>query len=677
MPTSRLSLPLALSLVSLQPGLTAAEPTAPWEVWHDLHRLAKLHQGDQVRQRSSHCPDGCRFDRHSDGDWRFLRLEGDEGVIFEEAGAGAVTRIWMTQGMGTSDPLTASIRIRFYLDGSTTPAIDLPLPALFDGTTAPFTPPLVGDRLASSGGNFCYVPIPYRNGCKVTLTGAHQERIWFQFSFHRLASPKGIVSFTGAEDLSVWSALLATRGDDPWPVVQTVPPSASTLTGDTVLEPGDTVRVAEMQGPDSITALRLTLPESAWSDVAIRLAFDATTTVEMSLADFFAVGRGGSTSTRSLLLGVDASGVLYCYYPMPFFDLAVFDLALPAAKGATQVALSWELRRWGTTPPPNAGIFGAQLHVDGETEIGVDIPLLEHDGRGRWVGLFADLTGVGTLQRAYLEGDERVFLDGSHHPTVYGTGTEDLFNGGFYFDQGEFLAALHGMPYHFVANGEDTTAAYRLMLTDGPTWINGVRAGLEGGPVGDLSLRARTVAYFYQRTEPDLWPWDRLDLGDPASRQAHRYSANGTVEYLELDGLFEGEPPRSHRAVGAYRPGGSAHFILRRPESSRQLRLRRRLDAAVPWQAAEIWVDDVHVATSPPLGANQDRRWREIDLDLPEVSPAGSPDNLQITVVAMPQPDAPPEDLSFTAFEWQLWADVDPLLFSDGFESGDLGAWTP
>ena len=96
----------------------------PWETWEDLHRLAELHDGHQALLRSSRCPDGCRYDRHSAGDWRYLYIDGDEGVIFEETGAGAITRIWMTMGEGLSVPLDPDIRLRVYVDGAARPVVD-------------------------------------------------------------------------------------------------------------------------------------------------------------------------------------------------------------------------------------------------------------------------------------------------------------------------------------------------------------------------------------------------------------------------------------------------------------------------------------------------------------------------------------------------------------------------
>jgi len=95
----------------------AAQP--PWEIWNDLHRLADLSSSGQVLLRSSHCPSGCRFDRHSAGDGRYLRLEDGEGVIFDEPGPGAIVRIWMTMGSdGSSLPLASDVTMRIYLDGA-------------------------------------------------------------------------------------------------------------------------------------------------------------------------------------------------------------------------------------------------------------------------------------------------------------------------------------------------------------------------------------------------------------------------------------------------------------------------------------------------------------------------------------------------------------------------------
>ena len=244
---------------------------------------------------------------------------------------------------------------------------------------------------------------------------------------------------------------------------------------------------------------------------------------------------------------------------------------------------------------------------------GVDIPLLHRAGRGRWVGIFADLGSVKTTSRQYLEGDERVFLDGSKHPNPHGTGTEDIFNGGFYFDQGSFSSPLHGSPYHWRKGGEDVTAAYRWFLTDGIPWDHAIQAGLEGGPTSNLELRVRTVAYHYSRPEPGLWLWDVLDLGDGDSRSRHAWSVDGDSSLESLDSLFEGEPPESLQAAGVYRPPGTAQARFAIPEGATRVRVRRRLDAGFGGQRADLWVAGraggrpSHRSRRIPIGAGGSR----------------------------------------------------------------------
>ena len=655
---------LALNLPSRL--LVGGGEPLPWETWEDLHRLAELHDGHQALLRSSRCPDGCRYDRHSAGDWRYLYVEGDEGVIFEETGAGAITRIWMTIGEGVSMPLDPEIRLRVYLDGAATPVVDAALPALFDGSTPPFVPPLVGHRLTSSGGNFSYVPISYRDGCRVALVGAHEKRIWYQINFHRLADAGGVESFTGEEDLSVLEDLLATQGQDPWP-----PGSGATTTGSLSLGPGEERLLQAFEGHGSVTAIRLGLDPAFWPEVELRLTFDGEPAVEMVLSDFFALGRVGPQPTQSLLVGLDDGGLLYSYFPMPFFEaaeVAVFH------RGSVAAAVDYEVRLEDAAPSARSGVFGAVLSVDPATATGVDFPVLSLSGRGKLVGAFVELGATAGTLRDYLEGDERVFIDRSPHPAVYGTGVEDYFNGGFYFDQGPLSLALHGAPYTSFLDewGLPRTAAYRLMLTDGITFQNHLTAGLESGPTGNVSMRARAVTYFYRRKAAGLFLRDTLDLASEADRDLHSYAVAGPHAFQELTALYEGEPPASDVATGVYRPPGEASFVMRADPVATRYRLRRRLDAGVAGQRATILVGGVPVGSFPPVDANEARRWREVDVDLS--AQVASAEELAITVIAEPGPPTGDED-TFTAFRYELWTDNPTWVFADGFESGNLSAW--
>ncbi|MCG8462396.1 MAG: DUF2961 domain-containing protein, partial [Holophagales bacterium] len=412
--------------------------------------------------------------------------------------------------------------------------------------------------------------------------------------------------------------------------------------------------------------------------VVLKLELDGETTADLPATDAFAYGRGGELPTRSLFVGEDAQGFLYHYFPMPFRASARIRVAEAGGMpGTLPVPLTWEVRHVAEPPDPAAGRFGIQRRTTESSPPGEDLPILELDGSGKWVGLFADLSAAGDSTRQYLEGDERVYLDASTHPFHYGTGVEDFFSGGFYFDRGPFRRALHGVPYHLPSAGpgeEDVTAAYRLMVADAVPFRNGIRAKLETGPTGDIPMRALTVAYYYRRPTPILELRDELDLGDPGSRLEHQYQVSGASTDYSLDGLFQDEPPTRWLAGGVRRPPGTASFVLSGVEAGDLVRLRRLLDAGIPGQTADVLIGGRVVATFPAVAENSTRRFQEVDVDL-EPRRVGS-GRLSIEVVARDEGPAVPRE--FTAFRYQLWAGSPPsLVFADGFESGTADSWLP
>lgn len=468
----------------------------PWEWWRDLARIASVASDDRVLTRSSYCPSGCQFDRHSEGDSRFIRTRPDgEGVIFETGGAGAVTRIWMVMGKGISEPLDASIRLRIRIDGHQRPVIDLSLPKVFDGSTTPFLPPLVADRETSGGGHVSYVPIPFRDGCEISLVGAESAKIWFQVTARMVDDSTGIRSYSGKEDLEELHTMLDRVGKDPW---QGAP--SPTVSGSAVLTPGGTKLIAALQGPDLITGIMIRANRRNWHRLGLRLTFDGGEPQLIPLLDLMGIMRPNGGTTKSLLMGADDDGDLYCYFPMPFFEGATVELMRRPLEGPTRVKVEYAVRTAGTPPPDDAGIFRVQVLGKIHEVQKNELTLFEEVGGGKWVGLVADTRRLGDLSWEYLEGDERVAIDGEDRLSWNGTGTEDFFNGGFYFRTTKgsprpFTTAFAGAPFILV---EPVAAVmYRLFLGDAVVYDNEIRAGLEIGPTGEFDIQARTVAYYY------------------------------------------------------------------------------------------------------------------------------------------------------------------------------------
>jgi Fe-S-cluster containining protein len=485
-------------LIATMVGAQTPGPSRPraWEVWKDLASLAWIDPGDRVLMRSSYCRRGCARDRHAPGDSRFIRREGEEGVVFEASGPGAITRIWMTQGDGVSAELDPKIWIRIVVDGEI--EVQLPLPEFFGGEVPPFEAPLTDHRRISGGGNVSYVPIPYRESCRLSLLDAEDAKIWWQVSYHELASAEGVESFSGEEDLAVWREMLSRPGSDPWrggPY--------PTSSGELKLRRGRSAVIADYDRPGVLNGLVIRAPRDQWSDLELELVFDSELRVRMPLEEFFAIGRAGATPTRSLLIGATEAQDLYCYFPMPYFESATVKISRSRSAGPRKVPVSYAVRRTGAAPDPASGLFGAtRLRVERSTP-GEDLELLRLETRGKWVGLYAELGSVDGAGRLYLEGDERVYLDGSGEAQIHGTGVEDFIGGGFFFqldDRGPvpFRRSLHGMTFDVQAeNGGAETGMYRLLLTDAPVWKRSVRVTLECGPTNDLPLTARAVSYYY------------------------------------------------------------------------------------------------------------------------------------------------------------------------------------
>lgn len=478
----------------------------PWEWWRDLATVAVVPDGDRVVMSSSACPTGCEFDRHSPDDPRFLRInDHGEGVIFSADGAGAVTRIWMVMGDGVSSRLDGSIRIRVRIDGRRRPVVDLPLPELFSGETPPFVAPLVADRASSGGGHVSYVPIPFRAGCEISLAGAEDAKIWYQVVARLVDDPGPVRPFTGRESSAGFRAVLERAGSDPWgggPYDVT--------SGSATLPPGGARTIAELDGPDIVNGIIIRTVRENWNRLGLRFTFDDGEPILVPINDLFGVARVNQQVSRSLLFGGDSDDDLYCYFPMPFFDHVRIELMRRPVEGPPGVTVEYAIRRAGEAPRPGSGIFGVQIRSSASVPPDQWMPILDLEGHGTWVGLFATFSPNGEPSWGILEGDERVFIDGESDPSWHGTGVEDLFGGGFYFrgPDGEarpFLAPLHGAPvlrfHHRVWPG-----LYRLMLGDAVVFQRSVRAEIEQvSPTGE-DLRIRTVGFRYLRPDGAMEP---------------------------------------------------------------------------------------------------------------------------------------------------------------------------
>jgi hypothetical protein len=237
-----------------------------------------------------------------------------------------------------------------------------------------------------------------------------------------------------------------------------------------------------------------------------------------------------------------------------------------------------------------------------------------------------------------MEGDDRVYVDGSRSPSIYGTGTEDNFNGGFYYQNGAFALPTHGAgPLGVTPIEHSTQSQYRVFGGDAVLWSNGIRYGSEHG-AGDENVERVATTTFSYRAPTALVQTDEVRIGDPSSERAHALA--GAFDRARLTAYFEGDndgalavpdlalagdivsPPPELSPEGF----GAEGIALARPVSVRLavdarncgVVLRRLFDAAGPAPSdLGVAVEGRAVGRWYVAETNPYKRWREEDFEVP------------------------------------------------------------
>lgn len=591
-------------------------------------------------------------------------------MLFDERGPGAISRVWMTTGDGVSRCIDPAIRVRFRLDGETTPSLDMPLAAMFDGSTPPFTPPLVADHLGSSGGYVSQVPIAYAQSLRISLLNAESgtspcdpsnwRLLWYQFTAHRIAPGSKVTSFSPSTDFPAWRAFLSAAGADPWSGMLAPQPFAAGVAADTA------TTIATLTGGGWLRGLRLDVPADVRAHVSLRIVVDDETAVDMPLADYFATPATATLPARSALFGEDSGGTLYAWWPIPFAASARVEL-VGAADLPMPVAISGSFSVDPSMPADSAGRYAALLEdacvADGEALLHAD------RGAGKLVGISARYRADGVASLIYLEGDERASVDDAITPAWYGTGVEDFYSGGFYFDQGAFAGPLAGATEVDV-DGTGTTATYRIMPTDALVYSSALRLVQEAGlsPTQTLPMCVRHVVHRYRQARPLSVRVGRFDVGTAQAVELHAHELPATATCSVHAGTYADEPPSARSASVCSYASGTSTFTFELPEAVSMLRLRRTLDgtggspgttAGAP--AAEVRIAGSPVGWFPPAPSDPLRRWQEQEIVL---GGAHGPGPLVLEVA--PQFSAHAAMHSESA--WELRSSWMDTIHRDGFD---------
>jgi len=281
------------------------------------------------------------------------------------------------------------------------------------------------------------------------------------------------------------------------------------------VEPGQTLTLMDHKGAGIVRRWWLTIAprnnRAIQRQGIIRCYWDGETdpSVEVPVSDFFGMGFGEWNDYQSLPLNM-TSGGYNCYWPMPFRKSAriTFENRSKEPVVAFYYNVDVETHR---SLPKDSLYFHAQFRRTNPSVAGRPITILETAGRGHYVGTLLSVQPRRGRGLGYLEGDERIFIDGERKPSIVGTGTEDYFSSGWYYDTGVYSAPYHGVTVKDVKLGRINT--YRWHIEDPVPFERSLRFEIEHGGVNDApNVDYTSVAYWYQTHPKPKFPPLPADL---------------------------------------------------------------------------------------------------------------------------------------------------------------------
>ena len=462
---------------------------------YDISQLPRYINGSNEWEKSSYDTTGGNDDGFS-GRFSFVRKNPDGTlVIFEAKGKGAINRIWT--------PTPTDDTLDFYFDGKTKPGLTIKFSDLFSGRVFPFVSPLCGNQL---GGYYCYLPIPFNNGCKIVVRAKLMQFYQVQCrSYPDTYAVKTFDTVLSADEKEALKKIALLWDNENNSVKDFYAGKVETATTNATLRPGQTLNLLNLNKGGRIVGIEIS-PASAFAGLNKRIDLKVTWDNEKNpaiyapLADIFGYAFG-SPSMQSLLMG-SKKDKNYCYFPMPFDKSARIDLVYRyPLKGEYGDNKTIHVKIYYSDvkrDPANEGKFYTHWFSDIKPPVGLPHVFLNTDGKGHYVGTILQAQGLNPGMTTFFEGDDSTSVDGVTR--LHGTGSEDYFNGGWYalMDRwdSKMSLPLHGCLDYSLPFAR--TGGYRLYLNDKISFNKHIYHSIEHGPQGNkVPVDYTSVALYY------------------------------------------------------------------------------------------------------------------------------------------------------------------------------------
>ena len=464
----------------------------------------------------------------------FVREEENEGrlekVMFEDVGAGAVTRFWLT---GATDPI-----LRIYIDGEKEPRFEGLVRTLIggqiygpefmqeNGFPESYNQPLAPQPLSfrvnpeSHTAYNLYLPLPYGKSCKITIEQKEKVNpkkpgrtaIFYAINYRSYKEDTEVESIT-PDILLKNTALINRIQSQLWGSRDNEVVNATVhqeLVGTYAPGTNKTLEIEQTGSAFYKVKLRfdgktLTSPDYLRSTV-LEASFDGKRTIWAPVGSFFGTGYTLNQTRHWYGYVAPQETSLVCHWVMPFkekatitlhnlssepFDLKIADLALGDYEWKEGRSMyfgsSWQQFYGVKSGYREAGAYDFNY-------------VTLTDGKGVYVGDNLALINRGKVQW-WGEGDEKIYVDGETFPSHFGTGTEDYF--GYAFCRGSkfnfpFINQPDGGGNH---PGHDFDTFYsinsRYRALDRIPFTKSIKVDMEQWHAGETIMDFEPTSFFY------------------------------------------------------------------------------------------------------------------------------------------------------------------------------------
>ena len=378
-----------------------AEMSSTSHVGKIAHPLWTSHLASSY-DRASTTPGSVDWYANSDAGG-FVALEGDEHVMLDTAGPGALLRIWSANPDGV---------LRIVLYGEDVFRGDMV--DFLNGRVTPFSRPFASSL--ANGKNLIY-PFPFAERARVTTSSTS---LYYNIDYRLYPAETNITRSTGDSHFSCQRAqaeasLRGTR------------PEVHDLAYDFALNSsGPAAIVNAFEGGSIIKELTIDVDRVDATTLRRTLlvaSFDGENTVKVPLGDFFAYNPEG-IEVNALAMVARHDGHFLTRFEMPFLREASFQL-IDMGGGPINAGLRLIVQ---ARPFDERSLF-FHARWSGIERFDIFSPSLFHvakiSGQGNYVGTVLHVANPSAAW--WGEGDEQIWVDQGDFPTHFGTGTEDYF----------------------------------------------------------------------------------------------------------------------------------------------------------------------------------------------------------------------------------------------------------